>query len=307
MMTCHVPNTCKPTPKSAIKIPVHKTPEPSKPPVEIQRPQVEAPEAAGPKIRIRRLSGDMLSGGSIILAANPMQLQPPILSISSAASIPFSQQPKFTADENLDQFIGENPLKPWTKCINTKTAPAEAKLKRECSLVALFKCMAIGCIFTTSDKDKMLEHLYNHEDFLVQQASYSKHHSNQDDSSWLECCYCEEIPGSCTTLVDHIIAEHAKSIFQCLYCFYRSVDQKNVASHLKRYHCNEEERYILVCGTEAKSLTDEINLILRGQLSVKMFQCPESGKCNLSINFTNWNENYFDFVFRLQCCIHAFV
>lgn len=288
MIECHVPNTNVPL-NRVIKVGI--TPKPqtiqkiSSTPQVIPRlitpkpqiaPKPQKPiEPTRPLIKIRRLSGDMLSGVPPMFATKTMPFQ-----ISNVPTMPVIQQQNFASDENVtDQF--ENQLKPWTKCLNTKTATAESRLKRDCSLIALFKCMANDCIFTTSDKDKMLEHLSNHEDFLVQQASYSKHHSNQDDSSWLECCYCEEIPGSCSTLVDHIVNEHSTSIFQCPFCFYRSADKHNVSSHLKYYHKEQQEgdSYILICGSETVNLSTEINELLSARTDrVKMIKCPENGK-----------------------------
>lgn len=274
MMEFHVPNNNPPQQPPPSK-PIIRAPEPPKPPVEPPKPA----EPVRPMIRIRRLSGDKLSGAKLTQNAKNTIVEPPqqMLTISSYGSIPMSQHVVGTSDEMASDY--DNHLKPWTKCMNTKNAAAEMKMKRHFSLVALFKCMANDCIFTTSDKDKMLEHLYNHEDFITQQASYGKSHNIQDHSSWLECCYCEEIPGSCGTLVDHIISEHATSIFQCPYCFYRSVDQHNVGSHLRQYHSQQDEMYILVCGTETKGLTNEIADIMRAQTNrVKVLQCPVTGK-----------------------------
>lgn len=268
MIDFHVPNNNPPL-KSIVR-----APEPPKQHVEPLKPVDPPKPIEKPMIRLRRLSGDKLSGSTSI-PLNPISIptQPTIFTTSSASSIPIMQHQIEPAPEC------DNHLKPWTKCLNTKSIQAETKLKRDYSLMALFKCMANDCIFTTSDKDKMLEHLYNHEDFIVQQASYSTHHNIQDDNSWLECCYCEEIPGSCGTLVQHIINEHATSIFQCPYCFYRSVDRQNVSSHLKYYHSREDEKYIMVCGTETKGLTNEIANILQARREkIKMLQCPETGK-----------------------------
>ncbi|XP_055312059.1 uncharacterized protein LOC129574245 isoform X2 [Sitodiplosis mosellana] len=288
LMDIHVPNN-NPAPKPIVHVP-----EPPKQPVEAEKP-VEPPRT--PMIRIRRLSGDILSGGIEQITPNPgliqpqsqPPLQPTMPTISSVSSIPTTQFA--TSDDAVTN--SDNHLKPWTNGENTKSARAELKLKRECSLVALFKCMAKDCIFTTSDKEKMLEHLSNHEDFIMQQASYGKNHSIQDHSSWLECCYCEEIEGSCSILVDHIINEHATSIFQCPYCFYRSVDRGNVSSHLKQYHSHEDEKYILVCGTETKGLTNEITDIVRVQHErVQMVRCPEA-ECNATfVHLLDLNQHF---------------
>lgn len=268
MMDIHVPNP-NPAPKLIVRVPE----PPPQPPVEDPKPE-EPPRQ--PVIRIRPIS-ELTKPQSAPQAPEQVQPQPQlsILTISSINSIPVTQQPIDTVYTAPDY---DNHLKPWTQLPSTKAESAEAKLKRDYSLIALFKCMAIDCIFTTNDKDSMLEHLRNHEDFIEVQASYGRNHSNQDCSSWLECCYCEEYEGSCSTLVEHIISEHATSIFQCPYCFYRSVDRYNVSSHLKQYHSKyQDEQYILVCGTETKGLSTEIADILQEQLEkVKVMQCPDT-------------------------------
>lgn len=259
---------------------------------ELTKPPEEPPAESStpPKIRIRRFSGDKLSGATesapLTLVPSPSQ---PRFVIPLAPNPHVNFPPKGPIDQGLVPSAGvsENPLKPWTNSMNTKSTAAEMKLKRDCSLIALFKCMAIDCIFTTSDKEAMAQHLSNHEESATD--SFNCHSSDPDDSSWLECCYCDEVLGSCKMLVDHIISEHGTSIFQCPYCFYRSVDRQNVNSHLKRYHSNEDAMHVFVCGSEIRSLSDDINAILLAQENVKEIQCPENGEiflfiCNLQLN-----------------------
>lgn len=171
------------------------------------------PPSRQPQIRIR---SDLFGQPPAVSASapeQPVRALTPIV-IANVSSIQSPNLLHLDADALTAPFVApinaNNPLKPWTLCENTKSSHAEAKLKRECSLVALFKCMATDCIFTTSDKDKMLTHLTLHEDY----ASDSSNTPIEDFDSWLECCYCEEIPGSCTSLVQHIIEEHSTSIFQ---------------------------------------------------------------------------------------------
>lgn len=266
LMSVHVPatSTLKPTPR------VNAT---------IQSPEKE-PETIQPKpaiaIRIRRFSGDMLSG--LNDDGQPKSTDShPIIRMPNSTTVTSDQLSNATYDTVSD--ANDNPLKPWTKCANTKSAYAEEKLKRECSLVALFKCMAINCIFTTSDEDKMRTHLQNHEDSL--EDSLTNQSNDADDSSWQECCYCEEIPGTCNTLVDHIIKVHSSSIFQCPYCFYRSADRYNVMTHVQKYHPKKTGRHVFVCGDQLKNLTDEIQDILRAQLRIQEFKCPGAGKFNV--------------------------
>lgn len=261
------------------------TPEPPK----VEQPVIKV--ADPPRIKVRRFSTDKLSASS----TQNVLIQPQLHEQSSSlfdSNIP--------ADPNNAADYNENPLKPWTKCINTKSKQAELKLKRDCSLVALFKCMAIDCIFTTSDKDSMLRHLNNHEDLLMTEGSF-----NQDDSTWLECCYCEEIIDTCTLWVKHINEVHSKSIFQCPYCFYRSVDQNNVSSHLNQYHGNEEEKYIFVCGSETSCLSDEINQILYSMTAnVREIPCTVPGKLICQISILSATIDFFVYFCKFQNAIY---
>lgn len=261
------------------------TPEPPK----VEQPVIKV--ADPPRIKVRRFSGDKLSASS----TQNVLIQPQLHEQSSSLfDLNIPTDPNNAADYN------DNPLKPWTKCINTKSKQAELKLKRDCSLVALFKCMAIDCIFTTSDKDSMLRHLNNHEDLLMTEGSF-----NQDDSTWLECCYCEEIIDTCTLLVKHINEVHSKSIFQCPYCFYRSVDQNNVSSHLNQYHANEEEKYIFVCGSETSCLSDEINQILYSMTTnVREIPCTVPGKLIRQISILSATIDFFIYFCKFQIAIY---
>lgn len=249
-------------------------------------PQPQPPSK--PLIRLRRMS-ELLQEQPSTSSSPPMLLQPiqfqpspspspspfvisNVLSLKNPNPLEFGN----VIGAPAVPIVSDNPLKPWTTCPTTKSSHAEAKLRRECSLLALFKCMAMDCIFTTSNKDKMLQHLQNHEDH----ASDSFNASTQyGDDCWLECCYCEEVPGSCITLVDHIIEEHSTSSFQCPQCFYRSVDSCNVISHLEKYHGKgSTPSSVLICGSELKNLNIDLIAIKAAREKVQKFKCPESGK-----------------------------
>lgn len=140
MMDFHVPNDNPPTPKPPVKVP-----EPPKQPIEPVETAKPAEPQRPPVIRIRRLSGDKLSGGveqptqSVGFMQPQPQQQPSILTISSVSSMPGTQHEFDASDEPAME--SDNHLKPWINQENTKSARAELKLKRECSLVAQFKCM----------------------------------------------------------------------------------------------------------------------------------------------------------------------
>lgn len=269
----------------------------------IQQPQEdqEMPEPVEPEkpkfaLRLRPLA-DLISIPGKTSNENNVNVSVPTQEAHVTKTIlpsPVGQLPSATLASFMKPVDSENPLKPWTKCINTKSHLAEVKLKQECSLVALFKCMAIDCIFTTSDVDKMKEHLENHEE----SAADSFNAQIADDSSWLECCYCEEVAGSCSLLVKHINEVHKTSIFQCPHCFYRSADQQNVILHTKKYHSNTEETFVFVCDGPMKSLTDELKPIVQRQNEIKPLNCPGKGELEIPITV---KYQYFKRVFCLIC------
>lgn len=205
MMEIHLPNvnkTYKPIRSSTSDLVLNSNPEPVS---AIEEDIVKTPEPEKPvfRLKLRRLSGDRLSG-------DPATGDTGII-ISNVTSLSGSENnindPQLSVEPMDEDNATDNSMKPWTKCPNTKSAVASTKLSRQISLVALFKCMAIDCIFTTSDRSAMLAHLNNHEEFLMQPTNSLPGYTDSD--SWLECCYCERILDSCTVLVDHIVSEVA--------------------------------------------------------------------------------------------------
>lgn len=296
MMEIHLPDVNKPNktirsltsdlvlksnsePISSIEEKITKPPEPEKPVF---------------RLKLRRLSGDLLSGPA---ASDTGIIISSVTSVSESENNMNDQQ--LSVETMEEDNATDNLMKPWTKCPNRKSAVASTKLSRQISLVALFKCMAIDCIFTTSDRSAMLTHLNNHEDFLMQPTNSLLGYTDSD--SWLECCYCEKILDSCTLLVDHIVCEialnnnqkkdiqknkhiclflqeqqHSSSIFQCAYCFYRSVDPCNVNSHINSHH-KDKHRMVLICGTHPKCLSEEIDILTSKSKNLKRVQCTFPG------------------------------
>lgn len=271
-----------PEPESAVEGKIAEPPEPEKPVF---------------RLKLRRLSGDLLSGPAAsntgIIISNVTSLS---VSENEINNLQLPVEPK-EEDNTTDNLV-----KPWTKCPNTKSYVAYKKLRRQISLVALFKCMAFDCIFTTSDRSAMLTHLNNHEDFLMQPTNNVP--SNTDSDSWLECCYCEQILDSCTVLVDHIVSgivlkknpetskynclflqeqQHSSSIFQCAYCFYRSVDPCNVNSHINVHH-KDKCRMVLICGTHPKCLSEEIDILTSKSKNLRRVPCTFPGIVSFRVN-----------------------
>lgn len=240
--------------------------------------------AARPMIKCRRVSGDRLS----TLNLNAKRSSSDQLQISSAVSLSTASIMNFPATATVRNTSGsscsginDNPLKPWTKCPLSKSALATQLLLRDTSLVALFKCMAINCYFSTGDAEKMLQHLQFHEDYVsTQQMSTNE---QLDHLSWLECSYCDTMVDTCNLLVQHIQTEHASCIYQCPYCFYRSVSTANVETHLNEYHWRKD-KMIMQCLGSAKHLHAEILIMLAGrEKNVVPIECGDEGMYQMKI------------------------
>lgn len=135
--------------------------------------------------------------------------------------------------------------KPWAKSFKQKLDYA----LDDVSLFARYKCMASDCVFTTASAENMAHHLQLHD-------KYFKPANKIEIKDYLECAYCSEFIQTCADLIQHIDDRHAESIFQCSYCFYRSVDAHAVSVHLRKYHGNME-RIILICGEFEPSTTEK--------------------------------------------------
>lgn len=231
------------------------------------------PETPAPKpftaIKLRRLSGDKLSGNSVAIPDS----QPNDLIISSVVSL--------SSQDNADAphaSTYKNVLKPWTKCQSTKSAIASVRLLKEESLVALYKCMGADCIFTTNDQNSMNTHLFDHEDYHTKQTTNSHTFANTDQSSWLECSYCDQVLGSCHMLTHHIDNVHGTSVFQCAYCFYRSTNMEFMTIHKAKYHANvTADHSVYACGLHMASLLQEIDHLSQMQSNTSKIVCEVPG------------------------------
>lgn len=195
--------------------------------------------------------------GGAVRTTTPTMTPPTQLSSGDAVALP----------QLLDSNV--NVLKPWTKSESQKSAAVNSFMLRDVSLYSLYKCMAVDCQFTTNLSDRMLTHLRSH-DFQMETAVGGLF---SDTSSWLECAYCEVIADSCTLLVKHIQDEHATSIFQCPYCFYRSCAAYNVVIHTKQLH-KAQRHFVLVCNGKTKMLASELSVIHQARdVNVRAISC----------------------------------
>lgn len=210
-------------------------------------------------IKCRRVSGDILSATKDANASTPI----------------LQESPKLKIDNQNDEI--KNPLKPWTDCPFKKYQQNIKQMLRDVSLIALYKCMAIDCIFTTGDPLVMLDHLHNHEEGVSNAMKSTDQTKLFDHVSWLECSYCDNLEQESRCLVKHIQSVHSTSIYQCSYCFYRTVDAANVELHQKIYH-NKKEPLIMVGMGQTKQLHTQIDAMLMGKEKfVQPIRCGDEG------------------------------
>lgn len=216
-------------------------------------------DANRPIIKCRRVSGDTLSKSK---------------DKQTLTSILQSHLPSMITNQPKEY---KNPLKPWTKCPFIKYETTIKQMLRDVSLIALYKCMSINCIFTTDDPIIMFEHINNHEEHVRLCQNSSNQTKSLDHISWLECSYCDKMEDSCALLIKHIQNVHSTSIYQCAYCFYRTVDPSNIVTHQKMYHA-KQELLILVAMGQTKHLYSQIDFMLKGKNEfVHPIKCGDEG------------------------------
>lgn len=113
------------------------------------------------------------------------------------------------------------------------------------------------CIFATNDRKVMQDHMENHLQFNRRLNNCGKPTSDmmQIHEKYLDCCYCERQLSSCSKLVNHILDEHSSSIFQCQYCFFRTMEGDNILLHYENFHWYERRNEFLLCdGGERRQI-----------------------------------------------------
>lgn len=173
---------------------------------------------------------------------------------------------------NTNRFAESKPFisKPWIEGATTKGA----RLLDDVALFAPYKCMSTLCYFTTALPEQMTKHLIFHEKKFYSAVI------KPEIKDYLECAYCTDRLETVIGLIEHIDATHGDSIFQCSFCFYRSVDAYSVEIHLKNYHA-DREKIVLICnGFDAATLEHQLTNVISEQcehlIPVKCEECAES-------------------------------
>lgn len=71
--------------------------------------------------------------------------------------------------------------------------------------------------------------------------------------------------------------EHRRSIFQCAFCFYRTIEMDNMALHMQSCHPHSGSKQILLCGDVREfSQQDEEELMEQDrETHVKKMECGQ--------------------------------
>lgn len=165
-------------------------------------------------------------------------------------------------------------------------------------LVALFKCMAENCCFSTNDSINMENHLFEHKRLLLVLAELEKIDLEMASTSarihscvfgWRYCSYCEAMDDNPEVLVQHIKSAHGQSAFQCSQCFFRTADLGLFKFHFDEFHKEiTSRRLILLCDAVQASLAATQNEIRENQSKfISHYKCAQG---------EIWDRN-------IACCI----
>lgn len=147
------------------------------------------------------------------------------------------------------------------------------------SQYALFKCMHPHCIFATDSDDDMIMHMDSHLTFidvLKAQNSDSLNKTMRDEQiKFRHCCYCDLEANSNRVLINHINDEHSQSIFQCSYCFYRSIEVDSMIQHYESFHPTNKCEILLYGESREFRQQDYEMLIHDIEINVDKIKCGQ--------------------------------
>lgn len=171
-------------------------------------------------------------------------------------------------------------LKPWTTSSATKTADIAEYLLHDAALFALFKCMAKNCPFSAESKENMASHLQLHEQYQRAESNEAiiikSEFNGMQKIDYLECAYCCVYNATWSELLEHIVDTHSKSIFQCQYCFYRSIDAFSTIVHMRNHHANKESIILMCNGYDAMAFAKQMKDMVRQQVdTIQPIICGE--------------------------------
>lgn len=139
---------------------------------------------------------------------------------------------------------------------------------------ALYKCMHTNCIFSTDDDDHWAAHMVDHIKFMdvLDANGWLTNSVRSDQIKFRECPYCPAEFGSNCEISDHIEDQHRRSIFQCAYCYYRTIEMDCIVMHYNQFHTDEHPE-ILMTGDSREFGQKEQEVLGEGEQYVDLFEC----------------------------------
>lgn len=162
---------------------------------------------------------------------------------------------------------------------------------------ALFKCMHNNCIFSTNCDESWTEHMVEHLKLIetLDKKGLLNKNCRNEQIKFRECPYCNSALKSNYQVTAHIEFEHQTSIFQCAFCYYRSIEMDSIILHYDCEHPGKKQE-VLLCGENREFEHDDGELILfEGQQYIKNFDC---GKIfDILSNFADKQKIHIQFSF----------
>lgn len=143
---------------------------------------------------------------------------------------------------------------------------------------ALFKCMHDKCNFATNSDELWSLHMVEHLKLIdiLQKNKMLTNEIRSEQNKFRECPYCIIDRHRDYHVTAHIETEHRRSIFQCSFCYYRSIEIENIFLHYNEFHANEPKE-ILLCGEQREFEHDNGNDILwEGEQYIEQFKCGKT-------------------------------
>lgn len=163
---------------------------------------------------------------------------------------------------------------------------------------ALYKCMFSDCVFSTDDEDVWRVHMAQHMkliDVLDANGVLSNERRKNHYIKFRDCPYCGIGLKSNLGVTQHIEEEHRRSIFQCMHCFYRTIEMDNMVLHCEQFHaCKRRE--LLVCDRK-REFEDRDKEILDEGLHqyLQHFKCGMRHSICVLMNFLKFEQKYINF------------
>lgn len=143
---------------------------------------------------------------------------------------------------------------------------------------ALYKCMYEKCMFATNSMEKWFIHMKIHLQLIdhFKEKEMLEKFNRDNLIKFRECPYCPYHAKANHDFIRHVEEEHHRSIFQCVLCYYRTIEPDNMVLHMKKYHRANGRNEIYLCGkTREFEQQDEEILQQDFETNVKKILCGQ--------------------------------